>query len=237
MQHSTFQSVLEARDRDEFRDIVVRFTKRMGFDRVGAMMVLDHRGAPTEFVAVDNAPEGFRQTIEDLRSARVDPVMQHCKHHHAPILWNQATYLKTGQIAAWEEQAQFGYRAGICLALHMPEGRHFVLGVDRDQALPDDRGELARMVSELQLFAVYAQEAAMRVLIPCRLEDKIPRLTADEIDVLRWTMEGKTVWEVSVILNLAESTVQLHIENAVRKLACANAHQAVLKTLRLGLIR
>ena len=145
-------------------------------------MVLDHRGAPTEFVAVDNAPEGFRETIEDLRSARVDPVMQHCKHRKVPILWNQATYLEAGKIAAWEEQAQFGYRAGICLALHMPQGRHFVLGVDRDQELPHDRTELARMMSELQLFAVYAQEAAMRVLVPCRQEDKIPRLTADELD-------------------------------------------------------
>lgn len=237
MRHSTFQSVLEARDRDEFRDIVVRFTKQIGFDKVAAIMVLDHRDAPTEFVAVDNAPEGYKEAIRDPRSGQVDPVMQHCKHRNAPILWNQATYLKAGQIANWEEQAQFGYRAGICLALHMPEGRHFVLGVDRDQALPDDRTELARMVAELQLFAVYAQEAAMRVLVPRRQNDKIPRLTAHEIDVLRWTMEGKTVWEASVILNLAESIVQLHIDNAVRKLACANAHQAVLKALRLGLLR
>lgn len=118
----------------------------------------------------------------------------------------------------------------------MPEGRHFVLGVDRDQALPDDRTELARMVSDLQLFAVYAQEAAMRVLVPCRQEDKTLRLSAHEIDVLRWTMEGKAVWEVGAILNLAESTVQMHIDRAAGKLACANAHQAVLKALRLGLI-
>ena len=159
--------------------------------------------------------------------------MQHCKHHHAPILWNQATYLKAGQI----KQAQFGYRAGICLALHMPEGRHFVLGVDRDQALPDDRGELSRIVAQLQLFAVYAQEAAMRVLLPRWQHANIPRLCAQEIDVLRWTMEGKTVWEVGAILNLSECTVQMHIAHAAGKLACADAHQAVLKALRLGLIR
>lgn len=50
-------------------------------------------------------------------------------------------------------------------------------------------------------------------------------------------MEGKKVWEVGVILNLQESTVQMHIDNAAGKLACANAHQAVPKAVRLGLIR
>ena len=64
MRHSTFQSVLDVRDRDDFRDIVVRFTKRMGSDRVGAMMVLDHRDAPTEFVAVDNAPDGSERPLK-----------------------------------------------------------------------------------------------------------------------------------------------------------------------------
>ncbi|HYD15056.1 MAG TPA: LuxR family transcriptional regulator [Hyphomicrobium sp.] len=237
MRHSTFQSVLEARDRDEFRDIIVRFAKRIGFDWVAGVVVVEHRDAQAEFFAVENAPEPYHNAMRDPQNGRVDPVMQHCKHRSTPILWTQDTYLKAGRIDKWEEQAQFGFCTGICLALHMPEGRHFVLGVDRDQRLPDDRAEVTRMVAELQLFAVYAEDAAMRVLCPRRRDPEPPRLTGHEIDTLRWTMEGKTVWEASVILKLAESIVQLHIDNAVRKLACANVHQAVLKALRLGLIR
>ena len=41
-----------------------------------------------------------------------------------------------------------------------------MLGVDRDQALPSDPSELTRMVADLQLFAVHAQDAAMRMLVP-----------------------------------------------------------------------
>ena len=52
------------------------------------------------------------------------------------------------------------------MALHLPEGRHFMLGVDRDRALPSDRHELTRVVADLQLFAVHALDAAMRVLVP-----------------------------------------------------------------------
>ncbi len=52
------------------------------------------------------------------------------------------------------------------MALHLPEGRHFAFGVERDKPLPSDTGELQRLVADLQLFAVHAQDAAMRLLWP-----------------------------------------------------------------------
>ena len=238
MLHWSFQSILEARHRDEYRDIVVRFAMQLGFDRVGAITVVDHKNAETEFFSADNMPEAFSRAVKDPCNGRRDPVMQHCKYRSAPILWDQSTYLAAREIEMWEEQASFGYRTGICLALHMPGGLHFLLGVDRDQALPKDRAEVSRMLSNAQLFAVYAQESAMRVLLPTRGElEPPPRLTPQEIDCLRWTMEGKTLWEAAAILNIAESTAKLRIGTAVRKLSCVNAPQAVLKALRLGLIR
>lgn len=237
MLQGSYQSILEARDRKEFREEVVRFTKQLGFDTVAAVTVVDHPVSDTEFIAIDNAPEAFRDTMEDPRNGQLDPVLQHCKRQSVPIIWDQSTYLSAGQIEMWEAQAQFGYRTGICLALHMPEGRHFVLGVDRDQALPKDTGEITRMVADLQLFAVHAQDTAMRVLVPQRLQPERPKLTPRELDSLRWTMEGKTAWEVGAILGIAERTAVLHINNAMHKLGCTNKHQAVLKALRLGLIR
>lgn len=237
MLQGSYQSVFEARDRTEFRDEVVRFTKELGFDTVTAMTVVDHPLSETEFIAIDNAPEAYRESLESAENAMLDPVMQHCKRNSVPIIWDQSTYLSAGRIERWEDQAQYGYRTGICLALHMPEGRHFVLGVDRDQALPKDRTEVTRMVADLQLFAVHAQDTAMRVLVPKRLQPERPKLTPRELDSLRWTMEGKTAWEVGAILGIAERTAVLHINNAMHKLGCTNKHQAVLKALRLGLIR
>lgn len=237
MLQGSCQSVLGARSRDEFRHEVVRFSKRLGFDTVSAITVVDPPLGDPEFVAVDNAPEAFRDAIEDANYAQIDPVLQHCKRHSVPIVWDQGTYVKTGRADRWEMQAGFGYRTGICLALHMPEGRHFVIGVDRDQALPDDRAEVTRMVADLQLFAVHAQDTAMRVLVPERLQPERPKLTPRELDSLRWTMEGKTAWEVGTILGIAERTAVLHLSNAMHKLGCSNKHQAVLKALRLGLIR
>jgi DNA-binding CsgD family transcriptional regulator len=232
-----YSSVLQARDRDEFRDEVVRFGRALGFDTVSAMAVIDHGIGRSEFVVVDNTPQEWRDASNDTRAMRRDPVMQHCKRQSLPIIWDQGTYTSQGQGELWEEQARYGYQTGIAMALHLPEGKHFMLGVDRDRALPSDRHELTRVVADLQLFAVHALDAAMRVLVPVQASLEVPTLTPRELEALRWTMDGKTAWEVGSILGITERTAVLHLNNAMRKLGCVNKHQAVLKALRQGLIR
>ena len=238
MLNSAYQSVLEARTCDDYRGLVVGFAKTLGFDLVSAVAIVDRHGGFSDFFAINNAPDAHSTALDDPELCRIDPVGQHCKHRSTPIIWDRSTYMRAGQIDKWEMQAPFGYRTGICLALHMPAGRHFLIGVDRDQALPRDAAEVARMVSELQFFASYAQEAALRVLLPASEVPKPPpRLTPHEIDCLRWTMEGRTLWEVGQIMKLAESTVRHHLGRSVRKFSCLDTTQAVLKALRLGLIR
>jgi DNA-binding CsgD family transcriptional regulator len=231
-----YSAVLEARNPHEFRDEVVRFTQQLGFETVSAITVIDHGVGRSEFITVDNTPPGWADAYVDPGAYRIDPVMQHCKHKTVPIIWDQDTYVRKGAADLWEQQAGFGYCTGIAMALHMPEGRHFQLGVDRDQALPADPAELQRLVADLQLFAVHAQDAAMRLLVPPANQPERPALTPRELEVLRWTMDGKTAWEVGAVLGISERTAVMHVNNAMHKLGCVNKHQAVLKALRLGLI-
>lgn len=94
------------------------------------------------------------------------------------------------------------------------------------------------MTADLQLFAVHLQDAALRVMSPAlRPEQDNPALTPRELECLRWTMEGKTAWELGRILGIAENTVVRHTSNAAQKLGCVSKHQAVIKALRLELIR
>lgn len=234
---SGYLSVLEAKTKDELEKQVVRFAQELGFQTVTAMTVIDHFLGEPEFLWIDNAPTGYAPLADDPSWGKRDPVAQHCKHKSVPIIWNQSTYVEAGQADKWEQQARFGYRHGISLALHMPEGRHFLLAVDRDQALPANAAEVTQMVAALQLFAVHAQEASARVMVPAGLRQEAPSLTPRELETLRWTMEGKTAWEVANVLGISERTAVLHANNAMHKLGCVNKHQAVLKALRLGLIR
>ena len=235
MLQSWFSAVLQAGSREDFRGEVVRFSQQLGFSFVSAMSVLDVTVGRSEFVRVDNAPAGFSEVMNNVPAMRLDPVMQHCRKHTWPIVWNQDTYTREGLGELWEEQASFGYRTGIAMALHLPEGRHFALGVERDQALPTHDGEMTRLVADLQLFAMYAQAAAQRLLSPA--EGDRPSLTPRELEALHWTRAGKTAWEVGAILGISERTAVLHVNNAMRKLGCTSKHQAVLQAMRLGLIR
>ena len=232
-----FSEVLKSRNRDEFQGEIVSFTRRLGFDNFSAMVVIDHMLGEAEFITVDNTPRAYRESFQNPQNGRRDPVMQHCKRQSVPIIWDQATYVSRGLGEKWEEQARFGISNGIALALHMPEGRHFFLGVERDQPVPADPAELTRVVADLQLFAVHAQDAALRILVPGSADPSLPSLTPRELEALRWTMEGKTAWEVGDVLGISERTAVLHVSNATHKLGCVNKHQAVLKALRLGLLR
>lgn len=237
MLQGDYQSVLEAQNQDQFRSVVIRFAQRLGFDKVSAMVAVDRMGAESEFVAVHNAPLAYVQTFDDLSVSKRDPIAQHCKRNTVPIIWGQDTYLKNNAIEKWEHQAHFGYRNGIAMALHMPDGRHFMLGVERDMALPTEGGELTRIVAELQLFAVHAQDTALRVLVSEGARPELPALTPRELEVLRWTMDGKTTSAISAILGIGDRTAVFHLQNAMQKLNCNSKHVAVVKALRLGLLQ
>lgn len=236
MLQGDYQAVLEARDLEEFRTAVLRFTYGIGFTTVSAVTVVERGLNDAEFISVGNTPAGYEEASQRVEDARRDPILQHLKRQSVPLVWTQRTFVDNGVGHLWEEQAAFGYHTGIAMALHLPEGRHFLLGVDRDAPLPADARELTRMVADLQLFAVHAQDTAMRVLVPPALQPERPALTPRELEALKWTMEGKTAWEVGAILGISQRTAVLHVNNAMHKLGCTNKHQAVLKALRLGLI-
>lgn len=237
MLQAGFSEVLKSRTRAEFESELVSFTRRLGFETMSATLVIDHMLGEAEFITVDNTPQAYKDSFYSATNGRRDPVMQHCKRQSVPIIWDQSTYVRNGLGEKWEEQARFGMSNGVCLALHMPEGRHFVLGVERDRPVPQDAAELTRVVADLQLFAVHAQDAAVRILVPAPADATLPSLTPRELEALRWTMEGKTAWEVGHVLGITERTAALHVNNATHKLGCINKHQAVLKALRLGLLR
>ena len=230
-----FSGVRGAQTKGDFLHEIVKFSSQLGFKYVSAMTVIDQSLTRTLFENVHNTPDAYSSSFNDTGAARRDPVMQHCKRDTVPIIWDQETYVSGGQGELWEHQAHFGYQTGIALALHMPGGRHFFMGVDRDKALPEKPRTMARIVADLQLFAVYAQDAAFRLFDP--QEEPVPNLTARELEALRWTLDSKTAWAVGMIMNISERTVVFHLQNAMRKLDCTDKMQAALKASRLGLLK
>ena len=50
-------------------------------------------------------------------------------------------------------------------------------------------------------------------------------------------MAGKSSWEISRILNRSEATINFHIANIKQKFEVGSRQQAIIKAIRLGLLR
>jgi len=61
-------------------------------------------------------------------------------------------------------------------------------------------------------------------------------LTGRELECLEWVSHGKTSWEIAVILELSERTINFHLGNACQKLGVYGRQHAVAKALKLGIL-
>lgn len=233
--HQDYLDIGASTDRASLERGLVQFANKLDFGIVAAAVAVDQPGQRPIFVMMGNTPSNFLQASKNADDARRDPVMQRMRTSSVPFVYDQGFYVGAGAGDLWEEQAPFGYRTGVSMALHLPGGRHFMLGVDRDEPLPASSLGLTRLMADLQLLGVYAQEAALRILLKDHIGVEV-HLTPREREVLLWTRDGKSAWAVGQILGMSDNTVNYHLKNVMAKLDATSKHQAVLKAIQLGLI-
>ncbi|MCM0607728.1 MAG: autoinducer binding domain-containing protein [Ideonella sp. WA131b] len=232
-----FQQLGLSKDRASFEAGLVAIAQSLDFEIASAAVAVDRPGREPIFEMLGNIPLAWSEAARDASDAARDPVMQRMRNSGVPFAYDQQLYVAEGAGDLWESQAPFGYRTGIAIAMHLPGGHHFLLGVDRSRALPAERVAANRLVADICLLAVHAQEAAMRVLLPDTPQPApAQRLTRREVEVLNWTKEGKSAWAVGQILGMSEATVQSHLRNVRRKMGVSSKHQAILRAIALGLI-
>ncbi len=64
-----------------------------------------------------------------------------------------------------------------------------------------------------------------------------PHLSKREREVMHWAKEGKSSWDISMILSISERTVKFHFSNVFKKLNVVNRPQAIAKAIFHGLIK
>jgi len=77
---------------------------------------------------------------------------------------------------------------------------------------------------------------ALKRVVPTPKNKNAPSLTPTEFEVIRWMKEGKTTWEISLILHKSERVIKFHIDNILQKLNAMNRAHAVAIALENNLI-
>ena len=166
---------------------------------------------------------------------RIDPVLLHSIGIGVPYLWRWLARLRPlepRQARLLEEARAAGLAQGMTVPLIGPAGARALLSYATGDETADIEPHLGRMGLYSALFHLAFVEMAGVV------RDSPPPkpLTAMERTCLRWTSEGKTSWEIAVILGISEATVRTHLRRARRKLGASTLAMAVARVLHLGLL-
>ena len=173
---------------------------------------------------VHRLPEGFEDAYRENDLVREDPVIQALYERTMPFTWSEVT---TEETPALRLARDFGMADGLCFPVRTPRGLATVIF--------QDRGNLRMAAGRGAGMMPMAYAAVDRFLSLDGIRTRRPStLTVRERECLAWCAEGKTAWEIGVILGVSEQTVLTHLDKARRKLDAANRAHAAAKALRLG---
>ena len=169
-----------------------------------------------------------------LGLARNSPILDQLRKQITPLVFTVADVNKKrpGEEPqnANELFGQFDLTMGVYFPVHDTHGlRHAV-------SFMGDRDPLsAEELSTLSLFATMLIEQISRISMADHAAKSV--LNDREVEILRWTAEGKTSPEIARITGLSEHTVNHYATIATKKLGCSNRTQAVVYAIRLGLFK
>lgn len=161
-----------------------------------------------------------------------DPVIRYNFEFYKPHLWSEAirAFPERPYTELMNKASEFGLKFGVAGGVN---GRGYNRGSifsfsSRNNVFNDRQKDIISVVTP------HVHQALVRV---CDGSSG-PRcqLSGREKEILRWIREGKTNWEISMIINISERTVKFHVQNIERKLNAVNKTHAVAIAMESGLI-
>lgn len=151
----------------------------------------------------------------------VDPVVQQIRSSTRPFRWSNVRYDKHRNPRGHRvmlEATEFSMHDGYTVPIYGYDGYQACVTMG---GRPHDVSE--RELSALHLISVFGFSSVQALIAREVSKQEAPRfkLSPREAEVLKWTAEGKTAWEVSAILNISENTVETHLRAVTRKMNVA----------------
>jgi len=171
--------------------------------------------------------------------AHIDPVVRTCTESRLPIRWDER--FKANSRSAFESQMmddawENGLRRGLTIPVHGPRGELGIFSLNSDLCDTEFHKITEARKYEIQVLAYHFHDAIQRKLKAEKIAALPVPLTDREVEILKWTVEGKTAWEVGTILKISERTVNFHLQNVMEKFGVHNKTHAAAKAMHMGLL-
>lgn len=231
-------ALFEAGTPEQWSAQLFAISSEYGFDHVLFGLAPAKQIALDSALIVSNYPSQWRSRYDAEYLYQIDPTVSHCMRSAVPVIWSPGLFKGAAQQAFYEEARQYGLRHGMSFPIHGSNGEFGMLSfVIHDAEQKTGMLTTCEILSDMALIRDYAFESSIRFL-PKKSNKKglSPKLTSRELECLKWTTEGKTSWETSIILGCSESTVNFHISNIKEKFGVHTRQQAAVKAISLGLV-
>jgi LuxR family transcriptional regulator len=212
---------------------IAQIARKLGFDHCAYGVRPPLPISRQRIVMFNTYPTEWRDRYARNNFLAVDPTVQHGLRSPLPVVWSDEFFAQSREF--WEEARAHDLRYGWAQPCRDAQGVLGMLTVARahDELSAEEMQEKSIRLSWLtQITHIAMTRIVVKKLVP----EASVKLSNKEIDVIRWTAEGKNAAEIAEIMNLSVRTVTFHINNVVKKLNAANKTSAAVRAAMLGLL-
>ena len=224
---------LECRTHDEFRRLITSLGSIIAFDYATCVLrTVNPVSSEEEYEVVNvNYPESWLKIYVSEKLNHIDPIIIENFKNFRLQYWADTYKLCKPPRKFIDISTSFGLAEGYTLGARNAGG------------------------TEASLFSISGRsierhvrtEECLKYVIPhmhqviARIAGTIPRdrkvyLTPREREVIRWVAQGKSSWDISIIMGVSERTVNFHVNSIMQKLEAVTRAHAVAIAFALGLL-
>ena len=217
---------------EELTNTLQRQVVTLGLDRFALLIRHPIPFTRPKLFLFTTYPAEWIKRYENENYYALDPGFLACQLPGKFMLWKDA--VNERKEIGWQEAKEYGLTSGFSCSL-MALNR--ALGI-LSAASKKPMNKLI-LQPEQQLRLQYLLELSLQTLQ--RLEDTSMRildinLSQRELEILKWTAEGKTAVEISLILAISPHTVNFHQKNLQRRFNALNKTQVASYAAAMGLL-
>lgn len=232
-QEEDIQSLLTVPSEKELFARVTEVAQDLGFEYCAYGLRVALPVSNPRVALYNNYPDTWQERYKERDYLAVDPTVKHGLASSRMLLWSETVYAST--LEFWEDAWSFGLRHGWAMPIRDAHGLLSMTTFARSQ------GEISQKELSANLPKMYWLAQVAHVGMTDRIASQLlpqmdVRLSDREVEVLRWTGDGKTSNDVADILGISERTVNFHINNAMLKLGASNKTAAAVRAAMLGLL-
>ncbi len=211
-------------------DAIVAMTGHMGFDHCAYGVRVPLPFAQPQILMFNNYSRTWQARYQDKGYLAIDPTVRHGLVSLDAYSWPDHAPSDEHE-EFWAEAHAHGLRDGISLPVLTVNGIRGMFTVTRSTADSDPHS-----AAKLDWLSHVVHQSMSHAVVRESFDAHKGLLTNRELEVLKWTADGKTSAEISEAVGITERTVNFHINSAIAKLGVPNRTAAAVRAVVLGLI-